>query len=286
MLILKPSKKKIFLNSFIFLSFATICFFIEIITNKITQGTQLIWIYESIFFYLLASYYLVQLIPGYAKFIIDEKGFSEIWFFRQRINVSWTSIDINQSKQTRAGDTLYINSEKEQLFSRKMVCKGAYSLSDKLLYPKIIEQLSHFSKTTKTNGNHYLVLGQMKAILLLALTIIIIAFNSYYLSSEKTDVDFIEQVKYWQQQGNTDKKLFESFKVYGFYWKNQLKQFDRNLFHRILLQESQQIESAMLKRREQMSAAQKIHFKQQLQYCKDNYLYYDENSYLQCLDKI
>jgi hypothetical protein len=286
MLILKPSKKKVFFFSFLFMLLAAICFFIEILTNKITQGTQLISIYESIFFYLLACYYLVQLIPGFAKFIIDKNGFREIWFFRQRINLSWLSIDSKRCKQNRAGDTLYINSENEQLFSRKMVCKGAYSLSDQALYQKILQQFNHFSKITKTNGKHYLVLGQMRTTLLISLSILIITFNSYYLTSEKIDTAFVEQVNYWQQQGYTDEQLFESFKVYGFYWKSQLKQFDRKLFHRILSQESRQIEKAMLKHNKSLSDAEKKQLQRKYTECKNQFLYYDEIEYLKCLEKI
>ncbi len=286
MLILKPSVRKILFLCFVFILLASLCFFIEVISNKITYGTHIIRIYEFIFCILLAGYYLIQLIPGYAQFIIDEKGFSEIWFFRQRINISWLSIDLQKCKQAGAGDTLYINSINEQLFTSKKVCKGTYSLSEQGLYQTIIEQLERFSKITRTKGNRYLVFVKLKSTLLVVFSIIIIALNSYFLNTEKTDPAFIEQVRYWQQQGNTDEQLFELFKIYGFYWKNQLKQFDRKLFYRILLKESVQIEQLMFKRNQTMPGFDKEQFKQQLTDCKNKYLFYDETMYLQCLDKI
>jgi hypothetical protein len=308
-LILIPSKKKILFYSFVFLSFATACFFIEVITNKITQGTHLIRFYESVIFYLLAAYYLVQLIPGYAKFMVDDKGFKETWFFRQRIKILWLSIDSTQSKQLTSGDTLYLNTEKGRLFSRKMVCKGCYNISDSQLYQNFIKlkQLNPlFNKATKgtvkdTVKGSYLVLGRMRLILLVTFSLIIILFNSYYLSNENPDKDFIQQVDIWKEearvqgklQTSMDKQLFESFKVYGFYWKQQLKQFDRQLFHRVLLQESIQIEKALFKQKikqkestQVMLEAEKLKFKDQLLKCKDNYLFYDEIKYLQCLENL
>jgi hypothetical protein len=286
MLILKPSKKKILVICLLFLTLASICFFIEPISNKITQGTHIIGVYESILFYLLFVYYLLQLVPGYAKLTMDDSGFSETWFFRQRITIPWSSADIKKCKQLKAGDTLYVNSVNEQLFSRKIACKGTYKISDKYLYQKIIELLKTNSSIVNSNKRYYFILGRMRKALLIIFAVIIVAFNSYYLSNEKTEPAFIEQVKHWQQQGNTDKQLFELFKIYGFYWKNQLKQFDRNLFHRILLQESQQIEELIIKRKQPLLDIKKAQIEQQLISCREKYLYYDESLYYQCLEKI
>jgi len=287
MLILKPSKKKIIASSFLFLILACICYFIEPLSNKITFGTHIIGVYESTLFYLLATYYLLQLIPGYAKLTIDENGFSEIWFFRQRINISWLTVDIEKSLQTKTGDIIYINSLNEQLFSRKIAFKGTYSLADKVIYQKFLELLKSTNlQKSKVNKNCYLLLSKTKSSLLITFTLIVIAFNSYYLMNEKPDQAFIEQISYWQQQGNTDQQLFELFKVYGFYWKSQLKQFDRKLFYRILLQESQQIEALILKRKQSLSEIKKSQIKQLLSDCKDKFLYYDETMYLKCLEKI
>ena len=287
MLILKPSKKKNLVTFFLFLILASICIFIEPITNKITFGTYIIGMYESTFFYILAIYYLLQLIPGYAKLTIDDSGFSEIWFFRQRINIPWLFIDADKSLQIQTGDILYINSLKEQLFSKKIAFKGTYSLSDKALYQKFLEHINSSKlQKSKTNKNCYLLLSKTKSTLLITLIFMVIAFNSYYLTNEKPDQAFIEQVNYWQQQGNNDKQMFELFKVYGFYWKKQLKQSDRKLFYRILLQESQQIESLILKRKAPLLDAKKRQIKQQLTDCKEKYLYYNETQYLKCLEKI
>ncbi len=296
-LIFSPSKKKIFIYSFIYILLASLCFFIEILSNKITQGTYFISVYESTFFYFLACYYLVQLIPGFAQLIIDNNGVKESWFFKERIHIAWDLIDSNKCNVLKQGDTLYLNTDDsrggKQLFSKKMLCKGCYTLSDKQLYPKLLDNVKNSHPIKTVQKNQYFTLVKMKANLILGLLLLTVAFNVFYLNNEKPDTDFVEQVQLWQKELaddiQSDKKLFELFKVYGFYWKTQLKQFDRELFHKILNQESQQIEAVMLKNKERdkkLSGVEKKKFKQQLKNCKDKFLTYDENLYLQCLEMI
>ncbi|MFK5985850.1 MAG: hypothetical protein QM479_10535 [Pseudomonadota bacterium] len=315
LVILKPSIKKIFVFSFFYFTLATLCFFIEAISNKITDGTYIISVYESSFFYLLGCYYLVQLLPGYAQLKIDSQGLSEIWFFRHRIYISWSDINIKKCKNSKHGDSLYLNIDNNLLFTKKMVSKGCYKLSDMAIFQNAIEyaqsylnsanlnttKKSQLKKIEPNNATKYFVLVNMKTKLILALMMIIIIFNGYFLSNETPDASFIEQVQLWQQQGKQqlpsqklpsgklDKQLFELFKVYGFYWKTQLKQFDRELFFRILEQESLQIEALMLKRKQagkSFTKLEKTEFQQQLDNCKKKFLYYDETIYLQCLERI
>lgn len=64
---------------------------------------------------------------------------------------------------------------------------------------------------------------------------------------------------------------------------------DRKLFHQILLQESKQIEKALIKQKQAqqlMLEDEKAQFHLLLEQCKDRFLFYDEDMYLQCLEKL
>jgi len=285
-LILTPSPKKLLPIIVVSLLLAVLCFSVEDIFNKITFGTQIIRLYETVFFIMLGGYFIIQLIPGFAKLIVSPEGYRETWFFRERIQVKWSDINKNKSSQQKGADTLYLNHTNEQLFSRKLALKGIYQPAMTEIFEKFMTQVDDLDKASQ---QYYFSLSRIRISLMLVLTVILIAFNGFYLNNENTNDDFVEQVKTWQQEGKSPEQLFDALKIYGLAWKKELKQLDRSLYFQVLEVESSRIEVLMLKyfqENTQPSNAVLKQYKESLAECRNRYLFLDETAYLYCLDKI
>jgi len=290
-LIITPSPKKLLPIIVVSLLLAVLCFSVEDIFNKITFGTQIIRLYETVFFIMLAGYFALQLIPGFAKLIIAAEGYREIWFFRQRIQVQWSEINSSKSSQQKTADTLYLNHIDEQLLSRKLALKGIYPPAMSALFEKFMAQVKDSESNTPvtTGQQYYFSLSQIRKSLLLIFSVLLLAFNSFYLSNEKVNYDFVEQIKVWQQEGKNSEQLFDALKIYGMAWKKELKRFDRRLYFQVLEIESSRIEELMLKyfqENNQPSDAVLKLYKESLTDCRKRFLFLDETAYMQCLDKI
>jgi len=281
-----PAAKKLLPLTFISLVLAIICLLIEPIFNKITDGTQIIADYESLFFLLASGYFAVQLIPGFARLVIDAEGYREIWFFRQRIRVKWMDIDREKCQFDLNGDTLYLNNNNEQLFSRKVAVKGTYTSSIRDIYKQFLE----FSDTVQpSHPAFYFSLRKIRRIFVITFVIVFIIVNGFYLTLEQNNMAFKQQFKSWQEQHYSSEQLFDELKKQGLGWKKELKQLDRSLYFQILKVESSRIEALMLKyfkHNNQPSAAVLEHFKQEMIECRERYLFKDENAYLLCLNKL
>jgi|GEM_PF-3179846 len=283
---LTPSYKKLVLLALLSLFITGLCLSIEVIFNKITEGTQIIVMYESLFFMVVSAYFALQMLPSFAKVEIDDQGYREIWFFRQRIRVKWEDIDTTQCIENRAGDTLYLNNKNEQFFSRKLAVKGIYVPSIKDIYNHFVG----FSKQVQSSQeNFYFSLRQIRRTLLIAFMVVFILFNGFYLSMEENNIAFQEQLKIWQQQNKTPEQLFEELRKYGMGWKSAMKKLDRNLYFKVLEVESSRIERLMLKYfqdNHQPSKEVLEDFKKGMARCRQQYLYKEENAYLHCMNRL
>ncbi len=255
---------------------------LPVLFNRSTEAIEQLSYYQFILYTIVAFFFLIQLIPGFSRLIITKEYIEEYWFFRRRYRFFFKDIFYDHQPQVNQGllaASLYIHRNNAGLLSTRKLIKGIYKLTDQQIY-------SQFAHRLEKNKNHarFRLYFKSFATLFIAIFMLLYFFiHAYYLQVNSIDQDFREQVVYWQNQGLNEQQLFDRLKIYGFFWKEQIRQFDYRLYKKLIRHEAKLIESRLIKkipREKQQNAMDKINF------CRERYLLSQHHYYFVCLSEI